>query len=279
MFNKTKNKNKKYFCKSCLQCFNSEKVLNEHKKDCLMISGGQNLKLEKGVISFKNYSKQIPVLFKIYADFECLLKRCDVGVDNECFSYTKKYQDHIHCSFAYKVVCVDNKFSKDVVLYRGKNGVFKFVKCIFKEYDYCRIVMKKNFNKNLIMTAEQNEEFENNNICWICGKLIDLDDNKVRDHCDITGKYRGSSHRNCNISLKISKRFSVIFPNLKGYDSHLIFKELSKLSFKISVMPNGLEDDMSFTLNNNIVFIDSMLFIKSSLDKLVNIWVVKFLSA
>ena len=74
MFNKTKNKNNKYFCKSCLQCFSSEKVLEEHGKDCLLINGGQNLKLEKGFIKFKNYSRQIPVPFKIYADFECLLK-------------------------------------------------------------------------------------------------------------------------------------------------------------------------------------------------------------
>ena len=61
----------------------------------------------------------------------------------------------------------------------------------------------------------------------------------------------------------------MIFHNLRGYDSHLIFKELSKFNCKISVIPNGLEKYMSFTLNNNIVFIDSMLFMNSSLDKLV----------
>ena len=158
------------------------------------------------------------------------------------FLTLKKYQRHVQCSFAYKVVCVDNKYSKDVVLYRGKNVVFKFIKYIFKEYDYCRNVMKKYFNKNLIMTAKQNEEFEKSNICWICGKLIDLDDNKVRDHCHITGKYRGSSHWNCNINLKISQKVPVIFHNLKSYDNHLIFKELSIFNCKISVIPNGLEN-------------------------------------
>ena len=86
MFNKTKNKNKKYFYKSCLQCFSSEKVLKEHKKDCFLINGGQNVKLEKGFIEFKNFNRQIPVPFKIYADFECLLKGCDVGIDNDYFS-------------------------------------------------------------------------------------------------------------------------------------------------------------------------------------------------
>ena len=85
-----------------------------------MINGGQNVKLEKGFIEFKNFNRQIPVPFKIYADFECLLKSCDVGVDNDCFSYIRKYQDQIPCSFAYKLVCVDDKSSKDVALYRKK---------------------------------------------------------------------------------------------------------------------------------------------------------------
>ena len=57
--------------------------------------------------------------------------------------------------------------------------------CIFKECDYCRSVRKKRFNKNLVMTAEQNEEFERPNVCWICDKLIEIGDNKVRDHCYI----------------------------------------------------------------------------------------------
>ena len=124
MFNKTKHKGKKYFCKSCLQCFSSEIVLNRHKEDCLMVNGKQNIKLEKGFISFTNFNKQIPVPFKIYADFECLLKSVDCVVGNDCFSYTKKYQNHIPCSFAYKVVCVDDKYSKNIVLYRGKKAVF-----------------------------------------------------------------------------------------------------------------------------------------------------------
>ena len=118
------------------------------------------------------------------------------------------------------------------------------------------------------MTAEQNEKFERSNICWICGKLIEIGDNEVRDHCHISGKYRVPSHWSCNISFKISKKLVVIFQNLKGYDSHLIFKELSKFDCRVSVTPNGLEKYMSFTLNKNIVFMDSMLFMNSSLDKL-----------
>ena len=74
MFYKTKNENKKYFCKSCLQCFISKNALTEHKEICLNINGAQYLRLEKETIDFKKYFKQIPVLFKIYADFECNLR-------------------------------------------------------------------------------------------------------------------------------------------------------------------------------------------------------------
>ena len=165
MFSKTKFKNKKWFCKRFLCCFSSKKVLIEHGKDFLMINQGQNVKLEKGFIKFNNFNKMIPPLFKIYTDFECLLKEVDTGVNNDCFSYTAKYQDHIPCSFAYKLVCVDDKYSKDIVLYRGKNAVYKFIRSIFKESDYCKSVIKNLFNKNLVMTTEQNEEFEKSNIC------------------------------------------------------------------------------------------------------------------
>ena len=268
MFNKNKSKNKKWFCKSCLQCFSSKIVLNNHKKDCLLINGGQREKLEKGFIEFNSFNKMNPCPFKIYADFESLLKKVDLGIHNYCFSYTSKYQDHIPCSFTYKLVCVDDKYSKDVVLYRGKNAVYKFIQSIFNEHSYCRSVMKKHFNKNFLMSAEEEEQFERSNIFWICGKLIDIEDNKVRDHCHITGKYGGATPLNCNINLKTSKNLVVIFHNLRGYDSHLIFKELSKFNCNIDVIPNGLEKYMSFTLNKNIIFIDSMLFMNSSLDKL-----------
>ena len=74
MCNKTKNKNKKHFCRYCLQCLSSEKVLQEHKKICLKINGKQSVKLKSDTIKFKNHFKQLSVPFKVYADFESILK-------------------------------------------------------------------------------------------------------------------------------------------------------------------------------------------------------------
>ena len=82
------------------------------------------------------------------------------------------------------------------------------------------------------MSAEDEERFQLRNICWICEKLFDVGDNKVRDHCHITGKYRGSAHWSCIINFKLTKDVPVIFPNLKGYDSHLIMQEMGKFNVK-----------------------------------------------
>ena len=150
MFHKTKNKNKKWFCKNCLQCFSSENILIKHKKDCLSITGVQSVKVEEGIIKFENYFKQLPVPFKIYADFECNLKNVEIYER----PYTKKYHNHIPCTYAYKIVCIDDRFSKLIVVYRGENAAYEFIKAILKGYKYSKKIMKKHFNKNLIMNEE-----------------------------------------------------------------------------------------------------------------------------
>ena len=146
MFHKTKNKNKKWFCKSCLQCFSSENVLTKHKEDILNINDKQSVELEEGTIESENHFKQIPVPFEIYADFECNLR----GVESYEGSYSKKYQDHVPCSFAYKIVCIGYRFTKPIVVFRGENGVLK-------EYKYCKKVMNKHFNENMIMSEEEDQ--------------------------------------------------------------------------------------------------------------------------
>ena len=164
----------------------------------MVINDKQNVKLGKGSISFKNYSKQLLVSFKIYADFECILRpTSSKKVSDKNGSYTENYQKCIPSSFAYKVVCVDNKFSKDAVVYNGKNAAYKFIEAILKAYDHCKKIMNKHFKKNLVMSAEEEERFQLANSCWICNKLFHVGDKKVRDHCHVTGKFRGAAHFSC----------------------------------------------------------------------------------
>ena len=80
----------------------------------------------------------------------------------------KKYQDHISCCFAYKVVCIDDEFTKPIVSFRVESAPYKFIEAILKEYRYCKKVMKKYLGKNWIMSEKEEEQFQSSNICWIC---------------------------------------------------------------------------------------------------------------
>ena len=63
------------------------------------------------------------------------------------------------------------------------------------------------------MTEEEEHLFQKSNSCQICKKLIDNDEEKVRDHCHVTGKFRGAAHKICNINFEINKKVLVIFHN------------------------------------------------------------------
>ena len=88
------------------------------------------------------------------------------------------------------------------------------------------------------MTNENEEIYNNSNICHICKEELNTD--KVRDHCDITGKSRGASHNKCNLNLRLPKKLPIIFHNLQGYDGHIIFKELNNFNVDIGVIPKAL---------------------------------------
>ena len=142
IFHKTKHKKKKWFCWSCLQCFISESVLIKHKEHCLSINGKQSVKLGKWL-----------TLRSV-----------------ECYegSYTKRYSfvvPNIPCSFAFKTVCADDRFTKPIVAYRGKNAAYEFTKAILKDYKYCKKIMSKHFDRKLIMIEKEEHLLQQNNSC------------------------------------------------------------------------------------------------------------------
>ena len=110
----------------------------------MSINGAQSVRSKKGTIVLKNYFKQIPVPFNIYPDFECNLG----SIESYEGSYSKKHQDNIPCSFAYKLVCVYDKFTKPIVILGVKMMLMNLLKQSLKS-------MKKYFNKNLIMIEEE----------------------------------------------------------------------------------------------------------------------------
>ena len=205
LFTFTKHKGKKHFCMRCLQCFYSNESLAKHRVYCIAINGVQAIKMPQKYIDkngvertpcvyFKNYHKTLPVPFGIYADFECTtekisgcqsppMKKPKKGRPPEERSYTEKYQKHTACSFGYKVVChYDEKYSGDVVIYRGEDCIQKFMKCMFEEVKNCQSIIRDNFNKPLKMTGEDEKSFKMATHCHICEKKYRVDDVPVRDH-------------------------------------------------------------------------------------------------
>ena len=207
--------------------------------------------------------------------------------DKDRRSYTEAYQTHKDCGYGYKVVCCyDDKYSKYTRIYRGENAVYKFMEKMLKEVEYCKAVIKKHFNKPLVMTEVDEQHFKTMDGCHICGEKYTDKDVRVRDHCHITGKFRGSAHQECNFKLRIKPenlKIPVIFHNLRGYDSHFIMQYIGEIANKhgytnkkgekqdlnINAIPNNMEKYMAFMLGNHLTFIDSFQFMSSCLDKLV----------
>ena len=203
-----------------------------HIKYCFKINGKQTIKMhEKGEhIKLKNFGRKIKSPFMTYADFESILVPEDNRKQNLNESYTNKYQKHVACRYGYKLVC--DKFSKPFKSYLGKDAAYNFISSMIEENKYCSDTMEKYINKEFIMTKKDNQDFENSTKSWICDNDYVDTDVKVRDHCHITGKYRGSARRDCNINVKLNHKISVVFHNLENYDSHLIMQELGKFNLK-----------------------------------------------
>ena len=128
---------------SFLQNFTTEKILSNHKKQCLLINGCQAVKYEQGTIKFKNFEKKIPILFKIYADTECFLKRTKL----EEGEHTTKYQEHQPNSIGAKLVRTDDRFTLPSIIFRGKDCFNKFITWVLDKQKWTKKTTKQYFNK------------------------------------------------------------------------------------------------------------------------------------
>ena len=97
------------------------------------------------------------------------------------------------------------------------------------------------------MTNEDEEIYDNSQVCWICKEELNTD--KGRDHRHVTGKFRGAAHNKCNLKLRIPRKLPIIFHNLQGYDGHIIFKELNNFDVHTAVIPKGTDRYMSIIIN------------------------------
>ena len=268
MYHQTKNKDRKHFCMSCLQCFSKEEKLKKHREVCMEINRAQSIEMpsQGESIKFIGFNKEREVPFVIYEDFESVTKKVIGCKKNDSNSYIYETQRHEESGYGYKLVChYDEKFSKPVQVYRGKDSVTKFLERMLEEVWYCKNTARKIFKyKSDFMKGSEMLEFRKSKKCYnICNVNYKKGDMVIPDYCQLKGNFKGSAHDICLKSTKIDPdkiKIPVVFHNLRGYDGHLIMQRIrdiaKKHSYKnkngkvvdlqITAIPNDMERYMCF---------------------------------
>ena len=283
------HKGKREYCFNCLNSFKSQEALKTHLEYCNLNECIKlNMPSPNTFIKFDKFINGEKAPFVIYADFECLNRRIDTTTPDPNKSYTKKITKHKPASFNYYIKSFDES------VYKSKSRTY--IKEEEEDPDVIDVFINwleedvkeiSNLgNEKMIFTDKDKEQFNQASNCWICKKLFNLQD-RVRDHCHFTGRYRGAAHNKCNLKYKKPNNISVFFHNLAGYGSHLFIKKLSTTEGDIDCIPNNEEKYITFSktiktgeyINKKgktknkffkIVFKDSMKFLLSSVEALVN---------
>ena len=290
-----KHGSKKYFCKYCDNPFNTEKSLQEHEKYCSNHKAvGVRMPEEGTMLVFKNHCRKMRVPFAVYADFESFIEPVTTCAPSDDESYTQQYQKHTPCSYCYYIKCFDDELfppilRKYTITRKDVNVGGIFVRNL--EADIKRIYKKFRWKKAMLpLTPEEEYEFEQATVCHICE--LPLAGDSVRDHCHLTGRYRGAAHNECNLAFRQPKFYPVFFHNLSGYDTHMFIKDIADTPGEIKCIAKTEENYISFsktvvvdsfvkwdkeagnykeiTIRREIRFLDSFKFMASSLEKLVS---------
>ena len=215
--------NKKFICRRCFSSYTSENMLMKHQEKCGDVNITTIKTSNKSHLHWEKHFHENPLYFRIYAGFEADNEKDDSIIGNKT---TNIYKQNPVLN-GYRIVSelediLQNGYHKSPL---GHNNVDWFVDEV-KKLEKKMAFYFKNTKKDIIMTEEDEEDFRNDNICRFCEKEIITD--KVRDHCHLTGKYRGPAHSKCNINVtqKRSNFIPYIFHNFSNYDSNILFKKL-----------------------------------------------------
>ena len=286
-FNKlmARNHHAMHYCRRCLNGFTCKEALTKHREYCMQHDIQKIVMPDPDtMLKFKNDSRSMRLPFIVYADFESLIKPIDTCQPNPSDSYTNQYQKHTPSSFCYYIKSFDdNIFTQPPVSFTAKSPDDDVAQIFFNtlEKNIIDIYNKFKFSKQMIFTESDKQTFDEATVCHICDKELGSD--RVRDHCHLSGKFRGAAHNECNLNFKIPKFFPVVFHNLSGYDSHLFVKKLA--GGNINCIPCNEEKYISFSrevivdkfvnkegksvqVKRELRFIDSFRFMPSSLDTL-----------
>ena len=253
----TSDRRKIHICKRCLTHFTKKYLFKRHLKYCNKNETvAVKMPTKNSVLKFQNHFKKLSIPFTIYADFECFTIPVNSSQPNPNKSYTQGYQNHEPSGYCLYLKCLDGigDIYKPIVYTKKSSDEDiskKFIKDVVKLT--CNIYEKYYKNpKPLNLTSREEKDFQSARRCHICERKLFRDKEtgkilKVRDHCHLTGEYRGAAHNECNLKCKKPPTLPVIFHNLQGYDSHLFIKQLAKVSGDLTCIPSTEEKYISFS--------------------------------
>ena len=286
----TSNHDGDFYCLNCFHSYRTKNKLDAHKK---IWENHEYCHIEmptkdNNIIKYNQGGKSLNLPFIIYTDLECFLEKINACYNNPEESSTTKINKHTPSGYSTFTHCSFDKSKNKLNYYRGEDCMKRFCKDL-REHATKIINCEK---KDMIpLTKKEEENYNNQKICYICKKEFITSDttehkknNKVRDHCHYTYKYRRVIHNTCNLRYKIPKEIPIIFHNGSTYDYHFIIRELVKefegnfecleentekyITFSVTIKKRIENKDME--INYKIKFIDSFRFMATLLSKLVD---------
>ena len=274
----TKHRERTYFCPYCLQGFTRNDLLDKHVEMCSRYDPQCVEFPDTGndLLRFSDFRKQLKAPFVLICDFEAYVQPMDSCENDPNSSSTTQTAYFKPCGFGYQVVCIDDKYTKPPVIYRGDGVTKTFLEYLLQETEEIKEILSR--VEPMIMDKKDLHNFKTGVRCHICGNRFTRECKKVRDHCHITGLYRGAAHESCNLNYKYPSYIPCVFHNLRGYDSHLICQSVGLFQDEdIQCVPNNTEKYISFSLGP-LRFIDSFQFMSQSLETLTENLVKKGVS-
>ena len=244
-----------FYCLNCFHSYRTKNKLEAHKKICenhdychVEMSTKDN-----NIIKYNHGEKSMKLPFLIYADLECLPEKMSTCQNNPNKSSTAKINKHTPSVYSIFTSCSFDESKNKINYYRGDDCMKTL--CIDLRERAMKII---NYEKKRMLPLTTKEEicYNKQKICYICKKEFNNNDKKqqkVKDHCHYTGKYRGAAHNVCNLRYKV--------PNLgENTEKYITF----------SVPLKKKIENKHIEINDKIKFIDSCRFMSSSLSKLVD---------
>ena len=263
---------KSEYCMNCLTRFPSEAKLKKHEAVCVLQGKVIFPEKDKATMKFENFQNKWRVPFVVYADFESLLVKPEAQEEET----RKIINNHVPIAVSYSVCSIDPKWRREVKCYTGTDCSEWFMKEMLNLVEEVKHIYRKILPCKKL-TPQQRQEAANTTHCYLCKE--ELDDVRHKDHCHITGEYRGVACRKCNMEHLSLKKvpLPVFFHNFTGYDSKHVIKSFANMN--VDIIANTTEQIKCATIKHQldngedvcstyIKFLDSYAFLNTSLENL-----------